>query len=250
MRTKFRQNSPLADGVTHQGLFPLFVKATGLAISLLLLVFCVFQVCPQLNDKSSESGAPQIIKTVNLLSAERFIHAGAQLSEASFRRITLPRSQTPEGAVAEVEEIKNYFAKVDLQPGVPVLRSQLMGYAEPPGLPLLPGHVAVSFQVNTTAGIVGRLLPGANVDVVLSLKSQGSLNSKIIVRNARVITVGRQFTYLDKLARADAPSEPGGAITLDVSCQDALQIAISKQLGPLDVLVRTQATQTPTTPDR
>lgn len=221
-----------------------FIAAAGLLFSLLVILFAVFSFRSDADANqgaSNPSPVPASVGTVTLLTPDRFVRSNDALSEVVFKEIYWPRNQVPEGAIRDVAELRGLFARVDLQPGSPVLRAQLT--REPVGrisLPLTPGNRAVSINVDETAGIEGHALPGTRVDVVLTYYEQGQLTTKVIVQNARVLSFGG-----DTSTARERASLPGAAVrvtkstvTLDVAPKDALAIRTAQQLGKLALIMR------------
>lgn len=242
MSTKFGRYYPALGGKTNERERLLFIAAAGLAFSLLVVLFVVFSFGGKSEEKIASpttNSVPAAIGTVTLLTPDRMIRAGTKLSEVQFKEMYWPRNQVPDGAVRDVNEMKDWFSKVDLQPGVPVQRSQLAREAVQTTLPVSPGNRAVAFEVDATAGIEGHALPGTKVDVVLTFYENGNLVSKVIVQNARVLSYGGDFTPLDKRALTVAgPRATSRTITLDVSPKDALSLTTAKQLGRLSLIMR------------
>jgi pilus assembly protein CpaB len=248
MSTKFGRYYPALGKKNNDRERLLFVAAAGLAFSLLVVLFIVFSFGS--SSESKEASVPvnnsitSAIGTVTLLTPDRIIRAGTKLSEISFKEVYWPRNQVPDGAVRDIDEMKELFAKVDLQPGVPVQRSQLATEAVQTTLPVTPGNRAVAFEVDATAGIEGHVLPGTRVDVVLTYYEQGNLISKVIVQNARVLSYGGDFTPVEKRSVvANSVRQTSRTITLDVAPKDALQITTARQLGRLSLIMRSAEDQ-------
>ncbi|MBX7143759.1 MAG: Flp pilus assembly protein CpaB [Oligoflexia bacterium] len=241
MNTKFGRYYPALGGKTNERERLLFIAAAGLAFSLLVVLFVVFSFSSRSDAKevqATQAAIPQAIGTVTLLTPDRVVRAGTRLSEVSFKEVYWPRNQVPDGAVRDIEEMKSLFAKVDLQPGVPVQRTQLAREAVSTTLPVTPGNRAVSFEVDATSSVEGHVLPGTKVDVVLTFYENGNLASKVIVQNARVLSYGGDFTPIDKRTQMNTVRAASRTITLDVTPKDALQITTARQLGRLSLIMR------------
>lgn len=243
MNTKFGRYYPALGGKTNERERLLFIAAAGLAFSLLVILFVVFSFSSRSDAKevsnNTNAQIPAAIGTVTLLTPDRVVRAGSKLSEVSFREVYWPRNQVPDNAVRDIDEMKDLFAKIDLQPGVPVQRSQLAREAVQTTLPVTPGNRAVSFEVDATSSVEGHVLPGTKVDVVLTYSEAGNLVSKVIVQNARVLSYGGDFTPVDRRsALSNTVRTTSRTITLDVAPKDALQITTARQLGRLSMIMR------------
>lgn len=243
MSTKFGRYYPALGGKTNERERLLFIAAAGLAFSLLVILFVFFSFRSKNDDArataTNHNSIPAAIGTVTLLTPDRLVRAGTKLSDVQFKEVYWPRNQVPDGAVRDINEMKDWFAKVDLQAGSPIQRAQLSREPMQTTLPVSPGNRAVSFEVDATAGIEGHALPGTRVDVVLTFYENGNLTSKVIVQNARVLSYGGDFTPIDKRAVTLAgPRTASRTITLDVAPKDALSITTAKQLGRLSLIMR------------
>ncbi len=243
MSTKFGRYYPALGGKTNERERLLFIAAAGLAFSLLVVLFVVFSFGSKSEDSrvaaANTSSVPAAIGTVTLLAPEMPVRAGARLADVKFQEVYWPRNQVPEGAVRDINELKDWFAKADLQAKMPIQRSQLSREPIQTTLPVSPGNRAVSFELGASEGVEGHALPGTRVDVVLTFYENGSLVSKVIVQNARVLSYGGDFTPLERRAlNVSGPRATSRTITLDVTPKDALSITTAKQVGKLSLMMR------------
>jgi Flp pilus assembly protein CpaB len=74
--------------------------------------------------------------------------------------------------------------------------------------------------------------------VILTYTQEGNLKSKIIVENARVLSLGGDSRSLDERMGALKKVESQRTITLEVTPQDALKVQTSMQLGTLALVMR------------
>jgi pilus assembly protein CpaB len=219
----------------------LFVAAAGLAFSLLIILFVVFNF--KQNSASANVAvapdAPQVpvppMSTVTLLTPERPVRAGAAMSTIRLKEVYWPRNQVPEGAILDLSEAQNMTAKVNLTPGVPIQRDHLTSEYIEPILDVSPGNRAVTIAVDEVTSIESHARPGSRVDVALTYYHKQELTSKIIVQNARVISLGGQTSTSRAPGVATGNSR---TITLDVAPKDALEIQTAKKLGTLSLMMR------------
>ncbi len=173
--------------------------------------------------------------TITLFSPEQTVRAGTKLSDVKFRETFWINNNLPQGAMQSLEEIRGMYAKIDLQPSIPVVASALTKQPRlGMNLPLSMGMRAISIEIDETQGIEGFAIPGTKVDVTLTRQRDSELKTNVIVQNARVLSVGGEAsTYMDGTRRVS-----GRTMTLEVSPYDALKIQTSKQLGRLGLLLR------------
>ncbi|MCB0359702.1 MAG: Flp pilus assembly protein CpaB, partial [Bdellovibrionales bacterium] len=248
---KFGKNYP-ALGKSNERERLLFLAALGLAFSLLVILVVVFQF----RNPNSKGGYPDVaaintetandsVSTVTLIAPERPVAPGTKLSDVRFRKMFWPRTQVPEGAVLDVSELTDFYAKVKLDPDIPVQRRHLTRQPTNSVLSVTPGNRAVTIKVDSETAIEYHVLPGSRVDLVLTHNVGSELTSKVIVQNARVLSLGGMTATSDEGALAGASRAnnirtrmASATVTLDVNPKDALKIATAKQLGKLSLMMR------------
>jgi|GEM_PF-1114928 len=223
-----------------------FIAAVGLAVSLLVIVTLALSFGsvdakevgqPALPNVAQSGPAP--VGSVTLLTPEKRVASGSDLSGVVFKEVFWPRNQVPDGAIQDRNELRGMYAKMELQPGLPMQRLMLTKEPALATLPLTPGNRAVAIPVDDTAGIEGHALPGTRVDVILTYHEEGNLTSKVLVQNARVLSYGGDMTpgyqrgAAERLGKRTSPT-----ITLDVSPKDALALQTARQLGRLSLVMR------------
>lgn len=208
-----------------------------IAISLVVLSFRPAADAKQDADLSSIAPTQSLAGTITLYAPEKFVRAGTALSSVSFKEMYWPRHNVPEGAITDIAELRGQYAKVDLPPAAPLQRSQLTREPLVATLPLTPGNRAVAIAVDETSGIEGHALPGTRVDVILTYYEEGQLTSKVIVQNARVLSLGGDTSSGPERDRL-ASRRSNTTLTLDVSPKDALTIQTARQLGRISLVMR------------
>ena len=244
MANKFGKNYPVV-GKTNDRERLLFVAAAGLAFSLFIILIVVFQFKDPASAREEVSSLPPEIPsdvgTITLLTPDRAVKAGTRLADVSFKEIYWPRNQVPDAAIRDIAEVRNMFAKIDLAAGVPLQRRHLTREQNNVSLPLTPGNRAVAIQINAETSVEEHAKPGTHVDVVLTYYEDGNLTSKVIVQNARVLSLGGETAAAGK-APSNASRLRAGrqskTITLDVAPNDALKILTSKKLGDISLMMR------------
>lgn len=99
-----------------------------------------------------------------------------------------------------------------------------------------PGHRAVTVAVNEVAGVAGFITPGNKVDVVLTTPLPGNPNetiSKIVLQNVPVLATGQ-------IAQEQKDGKPivVPTVTLDLTPEDAENLVLAANKGPLQLLLR------------
>jgi Flp pilus assembly protein CpaB len=93
------------------------------------------------------------------------------------------------------------------------------------------GMKAVTIRTNDSLGIAGFLQPGDRVDVLLKRTRGASAGDKVayvevLLRNVRVLAV-------DQIADGKGQAKADGAVTIEVTAEDAAKVALGMEIGTL-----------------
>ncbi len=183
--------------------------------------------------------------TVVLVAPVEDIPAGKKLSGISLREVFWPRDKVPEGAVRNVEDIREMFTKVALAAHQPITRNSLSASPMSTGIDnLLPeGHRAVTIEVDATAGVEGWATPSTHVDLFLTyLDSQDGQNkTTVAVEDAVVLSYngGTEKNVSSEAGRQVSKTISSTAtVTLAVPFDDALKIQTARAMGRLTLALR------------
>ncbi len=229
-------------GAADREKFVLF-GAAGVFFALLVLVVFIIQFKGNASagqvsvaKVNEENLNPNAVGTVMLLTPETSLRPGSRLEDIRLKEILWPRNQVPEDAVRDVAEVRAMYAKVNIASGVPLKRSQLTDDELNVSLPLNPGNRAVVIQVDEVTSVDNHARPDTRVDVVLTYNVERELTSKVIVQNARVLSLGGDTST--SFRPGQVVRAPSRTITLDVPPKDALEIQTAKKLGTLSLMMR------------
>jgi Flp pilus assembly protein CpaB len=223
----------------------LFIASAVLAMSLILVLAVVFKFkfASDAGDKTPVVAGPTEEPTnsgsVIVLVPERPIRAGTALENVVFNSVYWQSKKMPEGVILSATELTDKYAKVDIPEGIPITSKQITDEIANATLPLTPGNRAVTINIDAERGLEYHILPGTIVDVVLTHYVGREMQAKVIVEQARVLSLG---------GSTDSRAPAGGGrrqmrsqtVTLDVSAKDALRIIGSKRLGSISLLLRSQ----------
>lgn len=243
MSTNFGGNFPAVRKVNQRDKL-MFLAVVGLLVSLVLLIFLFSNRAKATSDQRAviEKKEPvaAAVGTITLFAASKRITAGSKLADFKFKQVYWPRNSVPEGAVRDLAELRGMFAKIDIPDGVPLQRTHLTKRVLMESLTITPGMRAVTIPVDEKSGVEGWAQPGARVDVVLTYMNEGELKSKVIVENARVLSLGGDSRTIDERSGDQKQAQSRRTITLEVAPQDALKVQTSLQLGRLALIMRSK----------
>lgn len=158
--------------------------------------------------------------------------------------VAVPDSYIERGEAA-IADFEGAVARRDLLPGEPVTAEILVRPGERGFLAavLEPGMRAVSVPIDEATGNAGLVFPGDRVDLVLAQRldrgaGSGSA-SEVVVRNVRVLAVGRRLSAAGE--EGELPSAKERTVTLEVTPEGAKRVALAQELGRLVLSLRSLA---------
>jgi pilus assembly protein CpaB len=100
------------------------------------------------------------------------------------------------------------------------------------------GMRAISVRVNEVVGVAGFVVPGTRVDVLVTVRSEGTNNepmTRTVVSRVEVLTAGTKF---DQEKSRDGEPIPTSVVTLAVLPEDGERIALASNEGKITLALR------------
>ena len=166
---------------------------------------------------------------------------GTKLNATQVKVVGWPKESKPQGSFVDVAAVTDRVVIKPVSAGDVITEQKLlpkdvkgaggmMTYAVP------EGHRAVTVGVNEVAGVAGFIVPGNQVDLVLTtqIPSRPSDNiSKIILQNVPILATG-QITTEQK----DGKPVVVPTVTLDLTPEDSEKLVLAASKGSLQLLLR------------
>lgn len=247
MQPKFVRYHPVVRRSDREKM--MFVLAAVVALALLSAMVLVLNSRTEANAPITQRQSPvepirPAIGTVTLWAPDSSVAPGTKLSNVKFKEVYWPRNNVPEGAIRDLAEVRELYAKSVLAANMPLNRNSLSSSPSDAPLPVSKGRRAISIEVDATSGLEGHALPGSRVDVLLTFVKDSNKTTKIIVQNAKVLSYGGSVESDPMLVAANAVRSvtarrtPSSTITLEVLPSDALKIQNARSMGRLGLMMR------------
>jgi pilus assembly protein CpaB len=180
------------------------------------------------------------VPTDTVVVADVDLPVGTELRPEQLRAIAWPVSSLPQGAFKDPKLLEGKVAAVRVYKGEVILPTKLAGSENNTGLSaLLPaGMRAVAVKVDDVVGVAGFIHPGDVVDVIATLRTEGSaatMVSKVILQNIKVIAVGKE---LDNRAKSSDKVVQATVATLMVDAEESERLALGASQGKLLLTLR------------
>ena len=102
---------------------------------------------------------------------------------------------------------------------------------------------AISLKVDEVIGVAGFVVPGAKVDVVMTMNQQSQGISRVVVSNIQVLAAG---TKIDQDQARDGRPVPTTVVTVLVTPEDAERISLAASVGRITLTLRNPLDVEPT----
>ena len=175
------------------------------------------------------------------------IPLGTPLEATMLRTVPWPPSAWPQGAVADPGALVGRVVRTPLSQHEPVLEAKLAALGSRGGLSaaITPGKRALTVKVNEVMGVAGFALPGSLVDVLVHTQTEldrrvtDTALSKIVLERILVLAVAQDA------ARDSTAPRVTGAVTLEVSPEEAEKLDLARSVGTLSLVLRNPADAAP-----
>jgi pilus assembly protein CpaB len=148
----------------------------------------------QVMDRGSQQGGVVETETQRILVALTNIDIGEKLNAQNVKLEEWPKDRIPEGALTDLEEIKENFPRTRMYAGEPIMKAKLMDKMGG-AVPIIPeGYRVVPVKVAPET-VTGLILPGDRVDVLVFLRRGGEVQrttTRTVLRDVRVFDVDGQ----------------------------------------------------------
>ena len=191
-----------------------------------------------------------------IVVAKAALRYGMEITSDQLSEIDWPVDALPDGAFASIADLTGAGRRVVLSPveaNEPILAAKLSGANGRASLANLlgPGKRAVTIRVDDISGVAGFVTPGDRVDVVLTRQQQGAPSAANAGETQAASEYASEVILSDiKVLTADQNSDeraltPGvaKAVTIEVSTEQAQNVALSQQIGTLYLLLRAAGDQ-------
>ncbi|MEZ5292658.1 MAG: Flp pilus assembly protein CpaB [Vicinamibacterales bacterium] len=180
------------------------------------------------------------VATYSVAVAARALPVGTRLTAADVKLVQWP-SETPiAGAVTSVEAAVNRGLVASVVENEPLTGTKLASAEAGAGLPpmIAAGMRAISVKVDDVVGVAGFALPGAHVDVVVTIAEREQSLARVVVSNVEVLASGTRAEQQAQASNANARQSADSVVTLLVSPGDAERIALAASVGRITLTLR------------
>jgi pilus assembly protein CpaB len=187
------------------------------------------------------------VPTEGVVVAAADLPVGTEIAADHLHVVRWPAASRPEGVFEDPAALVGKVVGSRIYRSEPILPARLSGGTDG-GLSsiLPPGMRAVAVRVDDVVGVAGFIHPGDSVDVIVTLRPDGSraaTSSKVILQNVPVLAVGgetdggpRSLVSARRRERSDV-----AVATLQVNAEQSERLALAAAQGKLLLTLRSAA---------
>jgi|SRR5215468_3097342 len=169
------------------------------------------------------------------------LQVGQVVHERALATVDWPTDFVPQGAHSDPAKLEGRVVRRPLASGEPVLENALLPEGARAGLVSVidPTRRAISVKVDPVVGVAGFVVPGAHVDVLVTIersKGEGTRWSKAILQDVQVLAIDQKLQE----AKEGEP-ELVQVVTLETSPQEAEKLTHAAHEGQLQLALRNPA---------
>ena len=185
------------------------------------------------------------VRNYQVAVAAKALPMGTLIAATDVKLVPWPQSSPVVGAYTRVEDVTNRGLLAPVLENEPLTASKVAAIEAGAGLPptITPGMRAISVKVDEVVGVAGFVVPGAKVDVVMTMNGQDQPVSRIVVTNLLVLAAG---TRIDQQQARDGRPMPTTVVTLLVTPEDAEKISLASSVGKITLTLRNPLDVEPT----
>ena len=206
----------------------LFITAIAVA---LLATFAVYRYL----QRAAQSAQ---VPSQSVVVAAQDMPEGTRIERLSLSVNSWPLSTVPPGAFAEPDSLIGRVTRVAVFKGEPIVPGRLAPPGTGPGLEvkITPGKRAMAVKINDVIGLAGLIQPNSRVDVLVTLKEEGSTDkqrAKLFMNDVRVLSVGTQVERGE-----DGKAISATTAALEVTPAEAERLAVAMNQGSIQLVLR------------
>jgi pilus assembly protein CpaB len=217
------------------------MNTNRLLIGLLIALVIAFLLSSFVYKQFQKASIVKPTATQSLVVAAVPLKLGTRLDASNTRLLQWPANQQVAGMFTRVEDVVNRAIITPLAENEPVLEAKLAPKESGAGLSatIPEGMRGLSIAVNEVVGVAGFVIPGTNVDVLVTGRAIGGTHgggdniTRTILENVRVLAAGQKIEQ-------DREGKPQtvAVITLLVSPDDAAKLTMASQQGRIQLALR------------
>ncbi|MEO5897246.1 MAG: Flp pilus assembly protein CpaB [Vicinamibacterales bacterium] len=179
------------------------------------------------------------VRSLHQVVASHDLQMGQMLTKDDVKLVAWPASSPVDKGFTTIETVLNRGLLDRVATNEPLTESKVAPLEAGAGLAptITEGMRALSVKVNDVIGVAGFVVPGAHVDVLVTLTNRTAQDSmtRVVVSDVEVLTAG---TRIDREKARDGQPIAASVVTLLVTPPDAEKITLAGSEGSIMLTLR------------
>jgi pilus assembly protein CpaB len=196
--------------------------------------------------RTNVAAAPE---TRALVVAKKELPMGSVITDQDVNLVLYPTDVYPAGGFADIDEVVDRAVVQSILPNEPVIAGRVTEKGAGYGLaPLIPeGQRAMAIAVNQVSGVSGFILPGSNVDILLTGTPDNSADrmTTTVLENVTVLSTGHR-----QQPNANGQPENVPVVNVLVTPEQAEMLTLATDAGKIQLVLRNPVDEKETSKER
>jgi pilus assembly protein CpaB len=189
-------------------------------------------------------------ETRALVVAKKELPMGSVITDQDVNLVLFPTDVYPAGGFGDIDEVVDRAVVQSILPNEPVIAGRVTEKGAGYGLaPLIPeGQRAMAIAVNQVSGVSGFILPGSNVDILLTGtpdNSGGDRMTTTVLENVTVLSTGHR-----QQPNANGQPENVPVVNVLVTPEQAEMLTLATDAGKIQLVLRNPVDEKETSKER
>lgn len=207
-----------------------------LILAVALGVGAAFTAQRWLEEQRQQPTGPKTVQPVAVMRAD--LKVGQVVHARELATVDWPSAYVPQGAFSDPGALEGRVARRPIATNEPVLESALLPQGSAAGLVSVidPTRRAISVKVDPVIGVAGFVVPGARVDVLVTIAridGDGQPVSKIVLQDVEVLAIDQKLEEVK-----EGEPELVQVVTVETTPQDAEKLTHAAHNGRLQLALR------------
>jgi pilus assembly protein CpaB len=188
-------------------------------------------------------------ETRALVVAKKELPMGSVITDQDVNLVLYPTDVYPAGGFGDIDEVVDRAVVQSILPNEPVIAGRVTEKGAGYGLaPLIPeGQRAMAIAVNQVSGVSGFILPGSNVDILLTGTPDNSADrmTTTVLENVTVLSTGHR-----QQPNANGQPENVPVVNVLVTPEQAEMLTLATDAGKIQLVLRNPVDEEETSKER
>jgi pilus assembly protein CpaB len=188
------------------------------------------------------------VHSISQVIATRDMPIGTMVTKDDVKVVPWPASSPVPRGFTSIDKAINRGLISAVLANEPLTESKLASIEAGAGLAptITEGMRAMAVRVNDVVGVAGFVVPGAHVDVIVTIKPEGEKDSlsRVVLSDVQVLSAG---TRIDQEKAKEGQAMPGtSVVTLLLTPEDSEKLVLAQHEGSITLILRNPLDRQPT----